>query len=252
MVTDFDKKTVGYCAAMSVASAAVSGLSVAAGPALLVGFAGGAGVLWLRQRMFSLQGTYNQDLEVELREKTHEGFCFTQMGRFHEEIDLAEALTPAMSSQPSTALVVATRTPKSPSLPMKLPQYFADCGILLKLERRVPGTDSSPEMVKANVQWLRVQYSKDGLAYRKVTPPFPNTRWQRLEDVRPFDLAQSLYKKKDSTFNAMTWNAYSVMEMIWTEMEQRSSENISASQELCQSRESRKDAECCYQRSICT
>lgn len=248
MVTDFDKKTVGYCTAMSVASAAVSGL--AAGPALLVGFAGGAGVLWLRQRMFSLQGTYNPDLEDELRQKTHEGFCVTQMGRFLEDVDLA-TLTPA-TSRPSTALVVAT-TPQSLALPMKLPQFFADCGILLKLERRVPGKDSSPdETVAANVQWLRVQYSKDGLAYRKVTPPFGNTRWQRLEDVRPFDLAQSLYKKKDSTYNAMTWNAYSVMEMIWTEMEQRSSENMSA-KHLEQSRESRK-AECppCYQRSICT
>eukprot|EP00435_Cladocopium_sp_Y103_P030382 s2240_g7.t1 len=244
MVTDFDKKTVGYCAAMSMASAAVSGLSVAAGPALLVGFAGGAGVLWLRQRMFSLQGTYNQDLEDELRQKTSEGFCFTQMGRFVEDVDLAKTLT-ADTARPSTALVLS-RAPREVSrkLPMKLPEFFANCGILLKLERRL-GKDLSPhEMVAANIQWLRVQYSKDGLAYRKVEPPFRNTRWQRLEDVRPFDLAQ-----KDSTYNAMTWNAYSVMEMIWTEMEQRSSENMSASHELCQSRESRK-ADCCYQRSI--
>jgi hypothetical protein len=35
-----------------------------------------------------------------------------------------------------------------------------------------PGKDSSPdETVAANVQWLRVQYSKDGLAYRVLDDP---------------------------------------------------------------------------------
>eukprot|EP00438_Fugacium_kawagutii_P017842 Skav201731 [mRNA] locus=scaffold311:709039:717716:- [translate_table: standard] len=96
MATDFDKKTVGFCAGSAVASiagtVAVSGLSCVAMPAVLAGAVAGAGALLFRRRMLSLplgnasvtHGTYNRDLEDELRLKTSDGFRFTEMGRHFE------------------------------------------------------------------------------------------------------------------------------------------------------------------------
>ena len=211
MATDFDRKTVAFSTATAVGFWSFGPVSA---------FVAAGGALFYRCRALSLSTPYNQRLEEELRLKDNDGVAITEMCRFVEDLDLVQLTSLQSTSTNSSRALQLPMTQLNPTLKFLEP-LAAEHGMIFTLQK---GLDD--EKVQ---EFLRIQFSKDGLTYQ-----FSDTlrvgakyEWAALRKVCPFDLATCLFKMKNKTYNAVTWNSHSVTDRLWTQMCDRSNDNIS-------------------------